>query len=373
MAVMEATIMDSNFNIIGIVDDYQSIIWTERYGEAGDFEIYGDTKSSISELAKLGNYVRIPESDRTMIIENIQVDESNNSNKILVSGRSLESILTRRIVWTQTIFNKAAGATGVKVQDILKKLFNDNLINPSNTKRKINNFTFYESTDTAITNLEVESAQFIGDTLYDIVKNFCEVYNIGFKLVQDDNNNMIFGLYSGIDRSYDQSTNSFVVYSKEFDNIVSSNFKDNISEFKNIILVGGEYNANNVRLVETYTTEETEPEGLSRYEMFDDAKDVSIKDDNGHVIPDATYKEQLKTRGSEKIADKDHDWKFDAQIDTVKSYQFKKDYYLGDILQLVGILDISAKLRITTFIRCNDSRGYSAYPQFKIIDLNENS
>ena len=59
MAHMEATILDTNFNIIGIVDDYQSMIWTERYSQTGDFEIYGDVSTTIGLYPKMEYFVTI--------------------------------------------------------------------------------------------------------------------------------------------------------------------------------------------------------------------------------------------------------------------------------------------------------------------------
>ena len=364
MAVMEATIMDSDFDIIGIVDDYQSIIWTERYSEAGDFEIYGNTSSSIAKYAKLGNYVRIPESDRVMIIEDIQIDESTNSNKILVRGRSLESILMRRLVWKQTIFYG-------NVQDGIKKLLNENVIAPEDTNRTIPNFIFLESEDPAVTSCSVESAQFTGDTLYSVFQQLLEPFNLGFKIILTDEHYIVCTLYAGVDRSYSQSDRPYVVFGQDFDNIISSKLTNNMTKYCNLALIAGEDEGSD-RKTAVYTKEDTEPAGLNRYELFVDARDVSSKTDGGTLSP-TDYQNQLITRGAEKLSENDYDWTFDAQIDTVKSYQFKKDYYLGDILQLIGLLDIKAKLKITSFIRCNDTRGYSAYPQFKIIDFNENS
>lgn len=374
MAHMEATILDTNFNIIGIVDDYQSMIWTERYSEAGDFELYGATNSTIAKYCKIGYIVTIPESKRAMIIESLEIDEqANESNKILVRGRSLESLLFRRIVWDQTILNSTTLGTGeAHVQDAVKKLLMDNAIAPEDTSRELP-LIFGISEDPDITSLTFDSAQFTGNTLYDAVKQFADAFEIGFKIELDDGE-MIFSLYAGKDRSFNQTDRPFVVYSDDFDNLISSNFKNNKTNYSNVALVAGEGEGSERKKIEYYSGS-TEPSGMKRYELFVDARDISSTVDDGQggstQLTDEEYNEQLQTRGASKLAEVEEDWSFDAQIDTVNSYQYDKDYWLGDILQLIGILGIKGYIRITEYIRCMDTSGYSAYPQFKIIGIYE--
>ena len=50
-----------------------------------------------------------------------------------------------------------------------KKLLDENIINPSDTSRKVEGLIFEASTDPAITGLTVD-AQFTGDNLYDAIK-----------------------------------------------------------------------------------------------------------------------------------------------------------------------------------------------------------
>lgn len=363
MAHMEATILNTDFNIVGIVDDYQSMIWTERYSQAGDFEIYGDTSTTIGLYPKMGYFVTIPESKRAMIIENMEVNETaKDGNKMVVSGRSLESLLMRRIIWDQTVFGN------VSVQSIIERLLNDNaIVCTGHEERIIPNLIFRASEDTAVTSCEVESAQFTGQTLYEAIQQLCEAFDLGFK-IELDNMHLKFSLFAGKDRSYSQSDNAFVVYSNDFDNVISSVFKNSMAGYSNIALVAGEGEGSDRRKA-TYTTQDSEPTGLQRYEMFVDARDISSNIDGG-TVSDADYIAMLQTRGAEKLAEVQEDYTYDAQIDMVNSYQYGKDYDIGDILQHVGVLGINAQIRITEFIRCMDTNGYSAYPQFKIIHLN---
>lgn len=373
MGHMEATILDTNFNIVGIVDDYQSMIWTERYSEAGDFELYGAVSSTIAKYCKMGYIVTIPESRRAMIIESIEIDDqTNESNKLVVSGRSLESLLFRRIVWNQTILNTATDTT---VQGAIKRLLTENAITPTDPKREIPGLIFMDSDDPAITDLTFESAQFTGNTLYDAVKQFADAFDIGFK-IELIKGEMIFSIFAGVDRSFSQNVNPYIVYSDDFDNLISSNFKNSTVNFSNLALVAGEGEGAERKKI-AYFSDDNEPTGMNRYEMFVDARDISSTVDDGQggttQLTDEEYYYQLQLRGASKLSEVEDDFAFDAQIDTQGSYKYGIDYEIGDILQLIGILGIMGQMRITEFIRCMDEGGYSAYPQFKIIELNERS
>jgi len=358
---MEAIVYDNKFNIVNVIDDYQSMIWTERYSELGDFELYGAINSKLASCS-LGNIVRAPGTRRAMIIESINYDLGADTNKLLVSGRSLESILYRRIIWDQTI-------VGGGLQDAIYSLLYTNVINPSDPNRKLP-LIFERSTDPLITDCSFSSAQFTGDTVYDAVKALCDAFEVGFKIEMDDSNQFIFNLYAGQNRSFTQERNPYVIYSEDFDNILSGTFKNTIQKYSNVALVAGEGEGSERRKL-SCTNESTEPSGMDRYEMFVDARDISSTTDEG-TLTDDEYNAQLQERGTQKLEEVEMDYTFDAQIDTVNSYIFGKDYYLGDVLQVIStIARIDAQIRITEFIRSCENGQYNAYPQFKVIALGE--
>ena len=37
---MKAYVYDTDFNLVAIVDRFETFIWTDRYAEWGDFELY---------------------------------------------------------------------------------------------------------------------------------------------------------------------------------------------------------------------------------------------------------------------------------------------------------------------------------------------
>ena len=214
---MEILILNTKFESVHLVDTFKSMIWTDRYSAYGDFEIYFSMDPELLEFLKEDYYLWIKESEHCMIIEDLSIDSDvEEGNHIIVTGRSLESILERRIVWGQKIL------TG-NLQNAIQILLNESIISPSIADRKIGNFIFEPSTDEKITKLVID-AQYTGDDLYSIISGLCAKNNIGFKIVLNDSNQFVFSLYAGVDRSYDQTENPYVIFSPNFENIINSNY-----------------------------------------------------------------------------------------------------------------------------------------------------
>lgn len=223
-------IYDSSFNKLAIIDSYESAIWTDRYLEPGDFELYIKIKDTIPSKIAIGRYLSHKDSEHTMIIEKLQIEtDVEDGNKLIVTGRSMESILDRRIVWKKTIFD-----AGTSLQTAIKKLITDNIISPSISDRKISNFVFSTSTDSKITSLALEG-EYMGENLLDIITKICDTNKIGFKIIVDyDTKELKFSLYAGKDRTSIQSANSYVVFSPKMDNLLNSNYQDDMTPHKNI-------------------------------------------------------------------------------------------------------------------------------------------
>ena len=259
---MELFVLNADFESIAVIDTYESMIWTDRYNAYGDFEIYFAMDESLLEYIKEDYYLWLKESEHSMIIEDIKIDaDTEEGNRLIVTGRSLESILERRIIWGQRIFSG-------NLQNAIQTMLNENIISPSVADRKIANFIFVPSTDSKITSLTIDN-QYTGDDLYTVIKGLCEENNIGFKIVLTDDNQFAFSLYAGADRSYDQTENPYVVFSPNFENIINSNYFSSKAGYRNVTLVAGEGEGASRK-----TTVVGSASGLDRRELFTDARDI---------------------------------------------------------------------------------------------------
>lgn len=352
---MDLLVLNKNLDVVAIVDVYESIIWTERYYEYGDFELYTAMTQDILNHIKTDNYIQRVGSDRVMIIEEIRIDtDSDTGNHITVTGRSLESILDRRVVWSQTTISG-------NLQNGLKKLINENIISPSKEERKISNFIFKDSTDSQITGLTVE-AQYTGDNLYDVISKVCEEKSIGFKVSLNESKQFVFELYAGADRSYEQTNYPYVVFSPNFDNIINSNYLESKENLKNVALVGGEGEGTARKYLAIGNTS-----GLDRRELFVDARDISSEGEDGQTLTTEQYNELLKQRGNEYLADYTDLVSFEGAVETNIMYKYGVDFFDGDIVQIANEYGHEAKVRILEVVISENEEGNSVYPTFKTI------
>ena len=350
---MDLRILDTNLNNVAILDVYNSFIWTDRYYEYGDFEIYTAMDPTLLDFIKQDYYIETRESEHTMIIEDLTIkSDTEEGNYITIVGRSLESILDRRIVWGQKTI------TG-NFQNAIKTLLNESIISPSKTERKISNFIFEETDDPYITSLTVE-AQYTGDNIYDVIQKLCEQFNVGFKVILNTNKQFVFSLYYGSDRSYEQTDNPYVIFSPNFENIINSNYIETKSSLKNVTLVGGEVDENENRKYVTVGN----VSGLDRREIFTDARDLQSEAD-GETLTATEYNNQLKQRGKETLAENIEEIAFEGESDTSIMFKFGEDFFMGDIVQVENEYGHESRARVVEMVISEDEEGYSVYPTFK--------
>lgn len=260
---MNLFVLNKELEPIAVLDDYASLIWTDRYQECGDFELTLSPNGDTLKLLQQDYYLWSSESEHAMIIEKLSIStEAEEGSTVTVSGRSLESILDRRIIW-------GLKSLSGDLQNGVQELLNENVISPSNPDRQISNFIFEPSTDPAITELAI-NAQYTGDNLYETICSICADRDIGFKVTLNEDKKLAFQLYAGVDRSYRQSIRPLVVFSPKFDNLISSNYLESRSGLKNVTLVGGEGEGADRR----YTAVGSAI-GIDRRELFTDARDIS--------------------------------------------------------------------------------------------------
>lgn len=306
-------IMDPAFNKLAEIDDYISFIWTTRYYAPGDFELCAPI--SWIEYLAIHNYVKRPHDNCPCIIEKVEVKRTDEAQEmVIVTGRSLESILERRVIANQQQI------TGSVIYSI-SSLLSYNVINPSDNARKINNFfsgSYSESTATV-------DAQYLGQNLLETICDLCETFSIGMRLTIEDNNELWFETFDGKDRSLDQNTNARVIFSDDYDNLINCDYVKNIEGYCTDVLVGGEGEGTSRTLVWSAKDSQT---GMSRYEKFLDASSAVSND---HIITQATYEAQLEGLGLAELTEYTTAFSGEVNFDSVN---FGIDVQVGDIVTI---------------------------------------
>lgn len=375
---MDIIVLNKEFDVVGIVDVYKSFIWADRYNEYGDFELHTPMDATILDIIKKNYYLSTYDSDRLMIVESILIESDDEDGAyVKITGRSLESILKRRIVWNKTIFDMTTAGVEPNLQNGIKTLLEKNVIKPDIKARAIDNFVFKESTDPKITKLTFEG-EYLGEELYSIISKLCQDNDIGFKIVLNDNRQLEFSLYAGSDRSYGdednpQTDNSYIVFSPDFDNIFSTNYLDSDENLKNVTLVVGKSEYSDTTGLEITREQKVLSigdalyTGLERREIFTDAISMSEDDGYGGTLSAEQYQARLKQRGIDTLMENTSTKVFDGEVDATRMYKYGEDFTIGDIVQLANEYGHEGRAYISEFIISSDDTGTNVYPTFKTI------
>ena len=341
---MELVIADRDMRKLGIVET-ASVKWVSRYYDIGDFEIYIAMDQKVRELLRKDFYVIRYDDPYVGIIEDIDITDDGEQEYLQVTGRFAESLLTRRIVYDQT---QISGT----VESGLISIIKNNITDPKIMSRKIEQIGIAAPKGMK----ERMDAQYTGDEIADIIISVCQANGLGFRMPLDKGRFM-FELYKGKDRSYAQDTNPYVVFSDENDNLVSSEYKEVNSQHKNFALVAGEGEGSKRRKMPVGRAS-----GIDRREMFVDARDISSNDGE---VSDIDYSNALSERGYEKLGEVSMTKAFGGEVSMNVNYQYKKDYYLGDVVTIENARwGMSINSRIIEVMESEDETGYLVTPTF---------
>lgn len=349
---MDFNVHDQTGAWVGIVENPTSAIWTRRYQQPSDFEIYLPATAEMLALLADDYYITREDAPEVMVIEHIEITTGGeDGNHILISGRGAESLLERRIIWQQT-------ALSGRVDAGLYRLIQENAISPSDTARALP--LSMESPNVAADTI---NAQYTGTGLLEAVQEICKAYGLGFRAITEDHGIIapVLQILKGTNRSEGQTANSPVIFSAEFENLLSSAYVMDTAKYKNVALVAGEGEGKARKTVTLGAAS-----GTARREMFVDARDLSS---NEGEISDADYSAQLLARGGEKIAECQLTEAFDGEIDTANTFALDVDYTLGDIVTVENEFGIRKNARVAAIMETWDNEGYTAVPTFENVEV----
>lgn len=250
---MDIYVLNENLQQVGTIDDYTSLIWAKRYNDIGDCELYVQATPKAIDLLRKGYYLTRLDDDMVCRIKTIEIDTNIESgNYLIVTGYDVKDILNQRIVWSQTNIDGT-------VEAYIRRLVYQSIVAPNLSARHIPNFQITNEKGFKDVILEQVTYANVGEK----VQELCKKYQWGYR-VYVENETFYFDLYKGTDRS------DYVVFSPEYENLVSTKYKEDSSNLGNVALIGGSgEGSDRVLNVSSFAI------GLNRYEIFVDAKDVS--------------------------------------------------------------------------------------------------
>ena len=346
------------FKRIGVVDDYEYLIWNDKFCDCGDFELSIPYESNNAGLFQIDRYITIDYSDRTMIIDTINLKNVDGKYHIVAKGRSLESILERRVFFekfeTTMVLNKF-------VNEILTKTF----ISPDNEARKVSNL-YYQSVAEYNKDEYKVTADFSGENVLTAIKTLAGMFNLGFSVTLI-NRSFRVSLEVPTDRTLGSSKKP-IIFSPNMDSLFNSNFVDTTDGKYNIAYCGGGENWVNreyVTLHAPYTTYFNHgTRGLTRREMYISGEITKEECDGNQTL----YHDILRSYGMNKFKEYYTTTAFEGEIDNTVRYEYGIDYKIGDIVTVDDGMGNSAKARIVEYIISDNEEGLVKYPTFEMVE-----
>lgn len=367
---MELYTLDSDFRKHDVIDVFNSLIWTEKYNEAGDVDLNVPSNSQYKSILLEGTFLGISGSREVMIIETILDEEG----MLKITGKTLSGFLSQRILrdsWTTdtnnwTIIDTPANIAGVIVDQMcsVTGFMNGSDILPGSAGgyEYIPNLLIGD----LATGSPITVAIPYGN-VYDGVKQVCDLASLGFSLYPEllfpSGHNIVFTVYEGRDLTTDQSVNSVVIFEPAMDSLTDVKEIRSIAGFKTAAYAWANGITDRAYIGVAYAPGTETIVGFSRRTMMVDASDVNAAD---YAPEDLTAILDQKARDA--LANNNYVRMTDGQLVPQKAFVYGTDYSLGDIIELRGNGVTAQKARITEYIRSQDSNGERAYPTLSIVN-----
>lgn len=357
---MEVYILDSLLRRERVIDRFESLIWTERFKEFGDFELIIRSTPQTRSFIKPGTRWAMNESYRVMTAETIEDTHNEDGKRVLkVTGNSLEALLEDRVAkdsfantgtWD---FNAVPAAAARKIfhdvcvtgvldpQDRIPFIFEGNeLMPPSSIAEPIDPIDF----------------KFSPRSVYETIKDICDVWNLGFRMLRNfDASQIYWDIYAGSDRSSGQTVRNPVIFSPELDNLTNTSELTSIESSKNVAYV---VTPDGTQVVYPRDVP-PDTSGFDRRVLMVDANDITLEDFGGDTDK---FNLAVLQRGQQELAKNTAFQAFDGEINQRSQYKYQRDYYLGDIVEQRNEDGVSNLMRVTEQIFVSDREGERAYP-----------
>jgi len=362
---MDLYILDDLLRRIDIVDKYESLIWTERWAAFGDFELVTRATWTNQTLLTKGTRLFTTSSEgRVMVIDTCSIkDDAEGRSMLTVTGKSLEYILEDRVArhsfadltlaprWAIT------GTPGAIVRSMFKAICIDGILHSKDVIPFIKTGTILPP-DTIAESGSVVKREFEPQSLYKAIQDTCKEYDLGFALVRNaDRSELYFEVYSGSDRTSNQHDIPSVVFSPELDNLTNMSSVSSKADYKNVAYVFSP----NESLVVYGLGVDPSAEGFERRVLVVKVDNVRQNDNEDKL----SITDILKRRGLEALQDHKTVTAFDGEIPKY-GYQYKRDYRLGDIVEMRKADDVIKYMRVTEQIFISDAEGDRSYPTLAV-------
>lgn len=349
--------LNGNFQETKLIEGWESLIWTERYTDAGEFELHTPDIAGARALIPEGQLVALEESNEVMFVENHELPEATEDTSPLlkITGRSFETVLERRALRNRATapvhYNRTA-ATAAQL------LINTNIISGQV-------FTAEDAIPLVAVDLQTgtyATESYIFDQLGEVYSAMVDILrgdNIGIRNIRPavSGGSLTMRIYDGVNRTAGQSLNPKVILNVSAGHLKKPKYLWSFKNYKNIAYVNSPIGFRVVAAPGVSTS----ISGMSRRVLQVDASDLTDPGDD-------TIATALNKRGKLALAEYNKQAVFEAELADVAPYKYGTHFNLGDKITFKGLYEASSDVYVSEYIRSwGTAAGYQEYPGFTLL------
>jgi len=355
-------ILSLNMDILGEIDNYESMFFNRSFHGIGGIEIRINRYMKYANTLSKDNLILVgTDLNKVFIIKHreIELDENGKiTENWLIKGYALKSIVAQRITMppAHTAYDNRSG----NAETVMKHYINNHLVNPVDSRRKIPQLTIAPDKQRGI-HIDYSSR----------FKNVAEEMStlslssgLGWDVILDiRNKRWVFDIVEGKNLVTGQSINPPVIFSPQFESLKSLQYTQSELNYKNLAIVAGQGEGVERRVIEVAGT--GIGLGISRHEVFIDARDVSETDEDDQPLPEQKIIQALTDRGQQNLNELMQEEYLEGQILTNSPFKYQRDYDLGDITTIQNNdWSIAMDARITDIKEIHEGTGFSIEATF---------
>lgn len=337
-------IINTNFELLGIITNFESLICVWNYYECGIFELtINKNKANTNKLKKDNMLIVNKRDDKILLIDKVVISTEKNSKTMKVTGTCIKGVTKRRIIAT----NGYDRVSEDYAENIQKHYLKNHLVesyydNIRTTERDIPWVKIAPTQNRGIKT--VWQARLTN--LHDELKHISEDTGLGWYGYLNRNEKCIyFDSLKGTDRTINQIENPntheylkgftheqlqkytheqlqgtikhpYIIFSEKKKNLLEGKTTDDNSNYKNVGYVAGK-GENEDRLITVIGT----AKGFDRREVLIDLNNIEDID-------------ELNTEGQKKLDTYKIIQSIEGKIYQIPNMEWEKDFFLGDLVTL---------------------------------------
>lgn len=350
----------TSFQPTKLIENYDSLIWTERYRPCGDFVLETPNIASGLTDLPLGSLVGIGESLELSFVETHSIAENEDGERVLkIAGRTFESFFENRTTLSPTpsatnspITNPTTGENNSQIITGSSAAAATILMSPSSVllmDSRDDIRPIYVCTNQTTKTL-TSSTRFIDrGEVYAIVLEILKEDELGVCNIRPINGatKIVSHVYNGTDKS------ASVIFDVGCGHFRSVNYLWSIIDYKNAVYVASQKGFRSLTA-----------SGASGFNSL--ARRVGSLE-----LPDITQTTNISailgSKGTSYLNQNKKTVLMEGSVSPNIPYEYGVDYNLGDTILCRGDYGVSQKMMVTEYVRIEDENGEQGYPTLAVI------